>query len=249
MRILAVINDPMCDGGIVVDELRALGHTVDEYLPHHGRPLPEDPLAAHDALVVFGGAMSAFDDAVYPTLKDVADTIAAFGAADRPVLGICLGAQQIARAYGQPHRTMGWMEYGFIPLIRQPAADDDPLLRGLEVPPIAQCHGDTYVVPPGGVRLLAGHVCPEQAFRIGRATYAFQAHFEVSRPTLNRWFDFISALEREKLGPDGPARIEAFRRAIPDCLEAAQAFGRTVTRRWAALARTEPATPQPALTA
>ena len=239
MRILSVINDPMCDGGVVTDELRLLGHDVDERMPHHGSPLPEDPAQSHDAIVVFGGAMSAFDDLIYPTLQDVSDAITAFAAADKPVLGICLGAQQIARAFGQSHQQLGWMEFGFTPFAKTDAAHDDPVLGGLAVPPVAQVHADSYVIPPGGERLLTGLHCLEQAFRIGRATYGFQAHFEVSEPTLRHWFDFLNELEREKLGADGEARVAAFRQAIPDHLPAAQAFGRAVTRSWAALAQVE----------
>lgn len=236
MRILSVINDPMCDGGVVIDELHRLGHQITETMPHHGTPLPPGAARSHDAVVAFGGAMSAFDDDLHPTLSDVAEILAAFARADKPVLGICLGAQQAARAFGQPHRRLGWMEFGFTPFETTPEALYDPVLKNLAIPPVAQVHTDSYVIPPGGVRLLTGQDCVEQAFRIGRATYAFQAHFEVSETTLTTWFDFLNAQERETLGPDGEARVAAFRRAIPDHLPQAQAFGREVTRRWAALA-------------
>ena len=236
MNILAVINDPICDGGIVLDELARLGHAIDQRQPHHGGALPAEPEKSYDALIVFGGAMSAYDDADHPTLRDVADAIAGFTAADKPVLGICLGAQQIARAFGQPHRTLDWMEFGFTPFQVCDSAKGDPVLAGLPVPPIAQVHGDSYLPPPGSARLLSGDTCHEQAFRLGRATYGFQAHFEVSSSTLTTWFDYLNNQERQKLGPDSDARIAAFRAQIPDRLPAAQAFGREVTRRWAALA-------------
>lgn len=236
MRILVVVNDPICGGGVVAEELERLGHTLDERQPHHGTPMPASPAADYDALLALGGAMSAFDDADYPTLRDVAETIAAFTEADKPVLGICLGAQQVARAFGQEYRQLPVMEYGFIPLTPTGAADSDPLLGGIAVPPIAQLHGDTFVLPPDGTRLLTGSDCFEQAFRVGRATYAFQAHFEVSRTSLDEWFDFLSKQDPERLGPDVDQRLAAFRSQIPDRLDAAQAFGREVTRRWAALA-------------
>lgn len=236
MRVLAVINDPTCNGGIVTDELWRVGHEVDERRPHHGIALPAEPLADHDALVLFGGAMSAFDDVDHPALGDVAAAVAAFHAADRPVLGICLGAQQVARAFGGRHRPMGWFELGFTPAQATVEAGDDPLLAGLTVPPIAEVHRDTYDVPAGAVRLLTGAACPEQAFRLGRATYAFQPHFEVDEPTLRNWMSQIRPGLVVDVGEaEADARLADFTASIPDGLAAAQAFGREITRRWARL--------------
>ncbi|MCX7289336.1 MAG: type 1 glutamine amidotransferase, partial [Rhodobacterales bacterium] len=148
--------------------------------------LPADPDA--DALVVFGGEQSARDDDIHPYLPDLARLMAAYTAADKPVLGICLGSQLLARAFGAENQLGTAPEFGWVDVTLTDAGRTDPMLSSLPASfPVFQWHSDTFTLPQGAIHLATSATAAHQAFRIGRATYGTQFHFEANRTVVADW--------------------------------------------------------------
>ncbi len=237
-RILFLQNDPETPPGLVGQAVAAAGCAAQAILLHQGdSPAVPADAAAHDGLVVLGGPMAAWEDRDYPALSDEVALIRAFAAADKPVLGICLGAQLIARAAGARVYRHDRVEIGFPRLTAAAGAADDPLLGGLGAyHRILQWHEDSFDLPAGATLLMTGTACRHQAFRLGRATYGFQGHFEVDRALAGRWLDcFGEALDRHRPGYRAIAAAE-FARYLP----AAGRFAATVTERWLRLVAGRP---------
>ncbi len=186
MRVAIVENTRVTHHGQVGVALHEAAALIDILRPWSGQPLPVAPEA--DALVVFGGEQSALDDHTHPYLPELARLMAAYTAQDRPVLGICLGSQLLARAYGGDNHLGIAPEFGWVDVSLTEAGRADPVLS--QVPqtfPIFQWHSDTFTLPPGSVHLAESPGARSQAFRIGRATYGTQFHFEASRNVVRDW--------------------------------------------------------------
>ena len=145
-----------------------------------------EPLAP-DLLIVLGGPISANDEAEFPFILDELDIIKARLASDAPTLGICLGAQLMARALGANvypgiQKELGWHRVALTDAGKQSA------LRHLEYSPVLHWHGDTFEIPPGAVNLAATDITPHQAFSWKQRGLALQFHPEVTVPGLERWF-------------------------------------------------------------
>lgn len=141
-----------------------------------------------DLLVVLGGPISCNDVDEYPFLETEIELLRRRIAANRPTLGICLGAQLIARALGARVYAGTVKEIGWSPLQLTPAAQGTPL-RYLGEPGLCvlHWHGETFDLPDGAVRLASTDSYPNQAFMFGSAL-ALQFHAEVSAAGLERWF-------------------------------------------------------------
>jgi GMP synthase-like glutamine amidotransferase len=187
MRVAIVENTPGTRHGLVGAALAEVGAQVDVYRPFDGEALPEDG-RRHDALVVLGGEQSALDDAAHPYLPDLARLMRRFDADRRAVLGICLGSQILARAWGGRNILGTAPEFGWQDVTRLPAARDDPVLSALpDTFRSFQWHSDTFTLPPGAAHLATSAVALHQAFRIGRASYGMQFHFEADRSIVADW--------------------------------------------------------------
>ncbi len=139
-------------------------------------------------LLVLGGPMSANDTAEHPFLSQTMALIRAFAAADRPVLGICLGAQIIARTFGGEVYRMDRLESGFYTMGVTPEGKRDPVFAALGADITSfQNHFEAVRNIRDAVPLATGGACPIQAFRIGRATYATQFHPEVTIDIVRDW--------------------------------------------------------------
>jgi GMP synthase-like glutamine amidotransferase len=187
MRVLVVQNYDNTGLGQVGAALGEAGAELDIRKLHRGDALPEDA-GEHDAAVVLGGGQNALDDAAYPYIPDLLELMRDFERRDRAMLGICLGSQLLARAYGARNQIGGATEFGWHEVGLTAEAKGDPLLGGLPRNfRIFQWHDDTFSLPDGAVRLASSNVAVNQAFRIGRATYGTQFHFEADRALVGEW--------------------------------------------------------------
>lgn len=230
MRVAIVENTRITHHGQVGVALHEQAALIDLYKPWSGQPLPGTVDA--DALVVFGGEQSARDDHTHPYLPALARLMADYTAMDRPVLGICLGSQLLARAFGAENHLGTAPEFGWVDVSLTEAGRADPVLS--TVPdsfPIFQWHSDTFTLPAGAVHLAASPIAANQAFRIGRATYGTQFHFEASRSVVRDWSaTFPEVIDR--MLPDWAARhpeLAATRGAEAD------AHGLALARAWVGL--------------
>ncbi|WP_118135498.1 glutamine amidotransferase [Oceanicella sp. SM1341] len=144
-----------------------------------------DPLAP-DLLVVLGGPASATDTQGYPVMASETALLRARLEADRPTLGICLGAQLMALALGAGVRPARAKEIGWAALDLEDGDGTNPLapLRGT---PVLHWHGDTFDLPEGCARLASTPLCANQAFSRGPNILGLQFHPELVAARLERW--------------------------------------------------------------
>jgi len=142
-----------------------------------------------ELLIVLGGPISATDETNYPFLRDELDLLRERLQKARPTLGICLGAQLMARALGARVYPLPWKELGWGP-IRLTAEGRSSCLQHLAqgVTPVLHWHGDTFDLPEGAVRLASTELCENQAFAFGDCALGLQFHPEVTGKGLERWF-------------------------------------------------------------
>lgn len=187
LALLVIQPDARCDLDRFEGWLAAAGAELNVVRPYLGERIP--PTLEEDGLVVLGGAGSSNDDAGHPWLEDIRSLFREAVTAGKASLGICLGGQLLAQAFGgnvTPGRD--GLEVGMTEVACRDGAGDDPLLRGLPSPfPAVNFHYDEILDLPGEAEWLAdGYRYPHQAFRIGSA-WGLQFHPEVTPDRLRRW--------------------------------------------------------------
>jgi GMP synthase (glutamine-hydrolysing) len=140
-------------------------------------------------LVILGGPIGAYDEQDYPFLIDELHLLEHRLAKDLPTLGICLGAQLMARALGAKVYPGSQKEIGWSPLDLSPAGQQTPLahLAG-DKTAVLHWHGDTFDLPTDSTHLAASAIYQNQAFSWKQGGLALQFHPEVTSQGLERWF-------------------------------------------------------------
>jgi GMP synthase (glutamine-hydrolysing) len=231
MRVAIVENTRITHHGQVGVALHEAGALIDLWRPFTDQHLPDGP-DGFDALVVFGGEQSAIDDAAHPYLGRLAALMRLTSDAGKAVLGICLGAQILARGFGATNQVGTAPEFGWVNVAQTKAGRDDPIFAGVSATfPIFQWHSDTFTLPASAHHLASSSGAAQQCFKLGRATYGTQFHFEASRAVVADWTQtFPAATERMEPGwvTSHPARSASDGRI-------ADAAGLQIARNWVSL--------------
>ncbi len=228
MRILVVQNYHGTGLGQLATAMDEAGAKVELLKVNEGEPLPED-VSDYDGLIVLGGGQNALADDTSPWLPSLCAMMRNFAETDRSVLGICLGSQLLARAYNAENIIGGATEFGWKKVELTPEGQADPLFEGVDPAfPIFQWHDDTFILPRGAERLAGNLDVHNQAFRIGRAAYGVQFHFEADRTMVEQWSEEFADWIAERQ-TDWPERhlVEADTHG-----PAADAAGLAIARNW-----------------
>jgi len=210
-QVLIVVHQKASNPGRIGEFLTERGYSLEHCCPNLGDSLPQD-LAGYAAIVVFGGPQSANDDHL-PGIRAELDWIEARAVpSGRPLLGICLGAQEIARVLGArvaPHDA-GLVEIGYWEVSPTPAGGEF-----LKHPTMFyQWHTETFDIPAGAVHLAESERFPGQAFCYDGHVYGIEFHPEMTSDMIERWCATKRGRQRiKRYGAQPPqVQMENYRR-------------------------------------
>lgn len=184
-RVFVFRHVPFEDLGLIRGPLQGRGVSI-EYadLYRQGAAVPDVTRAS--GLIFMGGPMSANDD--LSCLRQEMALIARAVERGQPVLGVCLGAQLIAKALGAKVYRNAVKEIGWFEIHLTEAAARDALFAGLgPAETVFHWHGETFDLPPGAAWLAYSEACRNQAFRAGANVYGLQFHLEVTPGMIEDW--------------------------------------------------------------
>jgi len=190
--LLLVQNDPVETFGVAVRALDGAGADV-IILDATDPSAPRPTLDELSGVIMFGGTMNVDEVDEHPFLKENRDLTREAIVRGVPYLGICLGAQMLARALDASVWRADVKEVGFEPVRPLPVAAGDPLLSiWSDGDMVFQWHQDTMALPPRAERLATGDRIAVQAYRVGELAWATQFHFEIDAAELELWLDEAS---------------------------------------------------------
>ena len=187
MKIYVVLNMRSTAMGLLGKAIAEAGGEVQHCAAYSSEELIRSP-DGFDALIVMGGEQNALNDADFRCFPELLTLIRAFEAEDKAVLGICLGSQLVARAFGGKNQVGGASEFAWSEITLVNSSGYDPVVAAL--PPAFrqfQWHDDTFTLPPSAIRLAGSKAAENQMFRVGRACYGLQFHTEVGIDLAAEW--------------------------------------------------------------
>lgn len=176
MRIHVLQHVPFEGLGSILPWAQTRNATITTTRFFESPALPES--GAFDMLVALGGPMSVNDETELPWLRDEKRFVREAVESDKPVLGICLGAQLMAsalgaRVYPGPNKEIGWF-----PVCACGQSEDT--FHFPQRTDVFHWHGETFDLPPGTVHLAKSEVCFHQAFQVGPRALGLQFHLETT---------------------------------------------------------------------
>lgn len=230
-KILVFQHVPYEPLGTLDPLLRAAGFRI-RYVNFGRNPQVRPTLEKYAALIVLGGPMNSDQIDTYPNLISEVEIIREAIDRDMSVLGICLGAQLLAKALGgsvsrNPVREIGWYD---VSLTDEGIAD--PVLSTFaKRQPVFQWHEDGIGLPPGAVHLASSPASKVQAFRYGEHAYGFQFHLEADSSLIDRWLT-VPEHQVELADEGNSIDAAAIRTQTCDSIDALQALSRQTFSRW-----------------
>ncbi|MFZ1884471.1 MAG: glutamine amidotransferase [Rhodoplanes sp.] len=173
------------DLGLLAPLLAERGFSL-RYLEAGIDDIDSTTLTAPDLVVILGGPIGVYEEDLYPFLNGELAAIRARMDAAKPTLGICLGAQLMAKALGARVAPGPRKEIGWAPLALTEASRVS-LLGAFETTPVLHWHGDNFELPANAIRLASTSVCPNQAFAYGMNLLGLQFHIEVDPARIEQW--------------------------------------------------------------
>lgn len=240
-KFLVIVPENAAPPALIGEALLEQGHAYDAVYPmdrfasHSPLSYPGLPSAPGDyaGLVMMGGPMSANDTADHAFLQESMALIRGFGLAQKPVLGVCLGAQVIARAYGGEVFRMGGLEAGYVGMHTTPEAAADPVFGSLAGRFNAfHTHYEGVRNIPDAAVLASGGMSAVQAFRVGATTYGVQFHPEATIDIARDWVRKFGAV----FCKDEPRLITDLDKDFSAHFPQSSRFCRNLVQNWSALA-------------
>jgi GMP synthase (glutamine-hydrolysing) len=201
--------------------LRDAGYAVDYHESATGHPL-RATMDRYSHIICLGGNMAADEDEKHAFLREEMRTLEAAIAAGSPVLGICLGAQLLARIHGaRVYPGERGPELGWHNLALTGCGRAEPALRAFPTEgPVFQWHHDTFDLPTGATHLARSGAYENQAYRVGSRVWGLQFHLEADATLVRAWLREYARVG----GIDLAAVREATERHLPDLNRAAVGF-------------------------
>ena len=230
-KILVFQHVPYEPLGTLDPLLKEAGFRI-RYVNFGRDPAQRPSLDKYAALIVLGGPMNSHQIDTYPNLITEVDVIREAVAGGMSVLGICLGAQLLAKALGgevarNPEREIGWYDIELTEF-----GESDPVLATFAAKQrVFQWHEDGIGLPDGAVHLASSPASAVQAFRFGEHAYGFQFHLEVDESLIERWLtvpDHQSVLEEE----EGKIDPRLIREQTAASISSLQELSRQTFSRW-----------------
>jgi GMP synthase (glutamine-hydrolysing) len=224
VRVLSIIHQEDAASGVFADAAAERGDELTEWSISDGARQPR-PAESYDAVLVFGGAMHVDQENRHPWLRNEDELLR--GLLDRriPVLGVCLGAQLVAKALRARVGPLARPQIGWFDVEQTHEAADDPLFADLPRRFSSfQWHSYAFDLPANAVPLARDPVCL-QAYRAGESAWGIQFHAEVTKESVDDWF-------RSSKPPDVPLDLGALRQETEEKIAGWNQFGKRLCGRF-----------------
>jgi GMP synthase (glutamine-hydrolysing) len=224
VRVLSIIHQEDAASGVFADAAAERGDELTEWSISDGDG-PPGRVESYDAVLVFGGAMHVDQEHRHPWLRNEDELLR--GLLDRriPVLGVCLGAQLVAKALRARVGPLARPQIGWFDVEQTPEAADDPLFADLPRRfSTFQWHSYAFDLPADAVPLARDPVCL-QAYRAGESAWGIQFHAEVTKESVDDWF-------RSSKPPDAPLDLDALREETEEKIAGWNEFGKRLCGRF-----------------
>lgn len=213
MHIHFLIHESFEAPGVYMEWAKESGYKVTQTNLYNGQALPK--AADADMLIVMGGPQGPYttvEECPYFDAKAEIALMQDYINEDKPVVGVCLGAQLLGEAYGATVERSPEKEIGNFPIFLTEAGKKNALMSGFKDGLVTgHWHGDMPGLPDSAVVLATSKGCPRQIIQFGEKQFGFQCHLEFSK-------ELVAALIAEEDNLDGEARQRQFVQVSSDIL-------------------------------